>query len=212
MKIAVFDLTGKKVKDITLDKHVFAEEINHKLMAQAVRVYLANQRKARAKALTRADVDRTRKKLYRQKGTGGARHGDRKSPIFVGGGKALGPNGEQNYTLKLSAKMKMAALRSALGLRASEGNVIALSGLQDIKTPKTKIIVSLLEAVLTKEGLRKVVMVVTKDMHEVIKSGHNITYTAMHLDDTLTTYDVLQAHKLLIAEEALETLTKRLTK
>jgi LSU ribosomal protein L4P len=136
-KTDLLDINGKKVGTINLPPEIFAAEVNPPLMAQAVRVYLANQRKAHPKTKTRAEVNRTKAKWYRQKGTGRARHGSRAAPIFVGGGVAHGPTGEQNYQLKMPKKMKKAALFSALTSKFKEKEILVVKGLEKIE-PKPK--------------------------------------------------------------------------
>ena len=110
----VYSTSGKKTSTTSVKKKFFEAKINSSLMAQAIRVYLSNQRQAPAKTKSRGEVKVTKKKVWRQKGTGRARHGSRNAPIFVGGGKAHGPSGTQNYKLKMSKKMKKASLFSAL--------------------------------------------------------------------------------------------------
>ncbi|MGI5828315.1 MAG: 50S ribosomal protein L4, partial [Patescibacteria group bacterium] len=186
--------------------------VNTDLLAQSVRTYLANQRKTTAKAKARSEVSRTTKKVYRQKGTGGARHGDRKAPIYVGGGKAHGPTGEQNFTLTMPKKMKVAALKSALSLKATEGKVVGVAGLGDIKTPKTKTVNTLLQSILTDKDFRKVALVLGPDMKIAVKASRNLAKATPYNVDTLTTYDVINSHTLVVSVEALEILTKRLVK
>ncbi len=208
MKAPVYNLTGAKTKDLILDKDLFASKINKDLIAQATRVYLANQRSAQAKTQTRSEVDRTTKKIYRQKGTGGARHGSRRAPIYVGGGVALGPDGTQNYSLKLSKKMKIAALKSALSQKASEGELIIIEGLTTLKEIKTKIISNLIEKIL--KNPRKVFLVFDKDMSNAQKSSRNISYINCLSASKLTTYEVLNAKTLALSLESLKTLKERL--
>ena len=114
-KVDLYNIKGEKEGKVTLPKEIFETKINKPLLSQAVRVYLANQRDARARAKTRAQVKGSNRKIYRQKGTGGARHGDNKAPIFVGGGKAHPPKGI-NRRLSLPKKMKQLALKSALSI------------------------------------------------------------------------------------------------
>src|SRR5690554_4960009 len=105
MKLTVITATSK-ASSIEVSDAVFGQKANPTLLAQAVRVYLSNLRQGTSKVKTRSEVSRTRAKWYRQKGTGNARHGARSAPIFVGGGVAHGPNGQQNWTKSLSRKMK----------------------------------------------------------------------------------------------------------
>lgn len=134
MKATVFSAKGIKTGQMTLPKE-FGEKVNLNLLAQAIRVYEDRAHIGLAKTKTRAEVNRTKKKLYRQKGTGGARHGSRRAPIFVGGGVAHGPRPIKRE-LFLPAGMKKRALTSALSLKAKNGEVVAVSGVE--KLIKTK--------------------------------------------------------------------------
>ncbi len=123
-----YNLKGEQLEKTTLPDSLFGVLPNNKLVALAVRVYLANNRRSTAKAKTRSEVNRTTAKMYKQKGTGRARHGAASAPIFVGGGKAHGPNGLQNYTLKLSEKMKRGAVVSALSTKAKLKKILVFEG------------------------------------------------------------------------------------
>ncbi len=136
-KVDLYTINGTKSGQIDLPKEIFAAKINEPLMTQAVRVYLSNQRQALARAQTRSEVNRTKAKWFRQKGTGRARHGARSAPIFVGGGKAHGPTGEQNYCLKMSKAMKKKALFSALTAKLKDKEIIIVKGMEKVE-PKTK--------------------------------------------------------------------------
>src|SRR3989344_1501184 len=132
----MYNVRGAKNGSLALPKEVFGVKINQPLMAQAVRVYLANQRQGNASTKSRGDISLTTAKWYRQKGTGRARHGAKSAPIFVGGGVAHGPK-PKDYSLNLPQKMKKAALYSELSLKAKDGEIKILSGLSKI-TPKSK--------------------------------------------------------------------------
>lgn len=134
MKIAVYSIKGVKSGEMTLPKE-FEEKINMSLLAQAVRVYDERAHTGLAKAKTRAEVNRTKKKLYKQKGTGGARHGSRRAPIFVGGGVAHGPRPIRRE-LTLPFKMKRKALAVSLSLKGKNGQVVSVSGLEKVKKTK----------------------------------------------------------------------------
>ena len=116
MKSEIYNIESKKIGDLTLNKSIFDTDYSSDLIAQAIRVYLFNQRSSYAKTKTRSEVAGTRKKVWSQKGTGNARHGNRTAPIFVGGGSALGPDGHQNYTLKMGKKMKEKQADNAVSL------------------------------------------------------------------------------------------------
>jgi large subunit ribosomal protein L4 len=210
MKAPVYNLTGTKIKDIILDKEIFAAKVNEDLMTQAIRVHRGNQRQANAKTLTRSQINRTTKKIYRQKGTGGARHGSRKAPIYVGGGIAHGPRGNQNYSLDLTKKMKIAALKSALSQKATNNNIMIIQGLDKVKEPKTQKFASFLQKAI--QNPRKVSIILDADMQNAKKSIANLPYASAIESSTLNTYQVINTNTLILTEESLKTLKQRLAK
>ena len=133
-KANVYSAKGIRKGSYSLPQ-IFGEKENLPLLAQAIRVYEDRKHLGLAKAKTRAEVERTKKKWYRQKGTGGARHGARSAPIFVGGGVAHGPKGVKR-TLALPVKMKRKALAVALSLKAKEQEVVLVDGLNTLKKAK----------------------------------------------------------------------------
>lgn len=139
MKINIYSIKGVKSGELALPKE-FGEKPNMALLAQAIRVYDGNAHIGMAKTKTRAEVNRTKKKLYRQKGTGGARHGSRRAPIFVGGGVAHGPRPIRRV-LSLPLKMKKKALAVTLSLKAKNGEIVGVSGIDKlIKTKDAQIL------------------------------------------------------------------------
>ena len=154
-----------------------------KLIAQAIRVHLANQRQGTQSTLTRSEVNRTRKKLYKQKGTGGARHGDRKAPIFVGGGVSFAPK-PRDYSLKLSKQMKKKALEAALKMKKTEKiSLIKVNG-------KTQSLAKLL-------NLEKNTLLITKKYDKKIwLAGRNIANLTVVPKNQLNVYEVVKAHKI----------------
>jgi large subunit ribosomal protein L4 len=141
LKIDNYSIKGTKSESVSLPKE-FGEKVNMDLLSQAIRVYEEKDHPGLAKAKTRAEVIRTKKKWYRQKGTGGARHGARSAPIFVGGGAAHGPRPVKRELL-LPEKMKRKALKVALSLKNENKEIVAVNGLS--KIVKTKDIRGLLE-------------------------------------------------------------------
>ncbi len=213
MKLDVFDLTGAKIEQITLPKDIFEAKINEQLMAQAVRVYQGNQRLGNAKSLTRSEISRTTKKVYRQKGTGQARHGSRRAPIYVGGGVAHGPRGNQNYSLDLPKKMRVAALKSALSLLAKEKKILLIKGLSDLKAPKTKDMNKLFTSLIEKPTERRHMgIVVDGKMETAQKSARNLEGVTVLRCQDLTTFEVVKSHWLFMAVESIKILEKRLVK
>ena len=136
MQIEVLDQNGKAAGKTTLNDKVWKVNDNPDLVAQVLNVYMSNQRKGTAHAKTRGDVSGGGRKPWKQKGTGRARHGSRKAPIFVGGGVAFGPR-PRDYSLKMPKKMKKAALFSALSYKQNNGEIKVVRGFEKL-LPKTK--------------------------------------------------------------------------
>lgn len=208
-KVDVYGLTGQKSGQIVLPSDIFAAQIRQPLMTQAVRVYLSNQRKAKAKAKTRAEVSGSGKKIWRQKGTGRARHGDRYAPIFVGGGVAHGPTGKENYKLKMPKKMARQALSAALTSKFRDGELIIVSGLTKIepKTAKMVKILAKLKINLSKTG--KILLILPKIFKNVVLAARNIKGVRLILVGNLNTYEVLNGGKLIFMKEAIEKLREQ---
>ncbi len=143
MQIPIKNIAGEKIADIELRDDIFAIEPNKPVMHQALVRQLANARQGTHSAKTRAEVVGTTAKWYRQKGTGRARHGSRKAPVFVGGGVVHGPK-PRKYTKKMPKKMRRLALRSALSVKAAENQIVVLDELIFDK-PKTKNMVQMLQ-------------------------------------------------------------------
>lgn len=203
-KIKVYDTSGKPIGQIELPEEIFNAKINESLMAQAVRVYLGNQRRARAKAKTRGEVRGSTRKIYRQKGTGRARHGDKYAPIFVGGGKAHGPTGLENFALKMPRKMRRQALFSALTSKLKNQEVMVIDGLAKVK-PKTKAMIKILQSA----GWRtkgKISLVLPASLDNVIRAARNIADLDLLQVGQLNTYRVFNGGRLLLMKESLKTM------
>lgn len=204
----MYDAKGAKHGTFALPKEIFGAKINDVLMAQAVRVYLANQRQGNASTKSRGEVTLTTAKWYRQKGTGKARHGAQSAPIFVGGGVAHGPK-LKDYSLNLPQKMRKAALLSALSLRAKDGDIKILSGLSKIE-PKTKSMFALVKKITDdKKGFAKVLLITNaspKDLDNVYRAGRNIENMEILNARLLNTYQVLKNKNLLFMKESVEVL------
>jgi len=200
-KVNVYNTKGETTGKVSLPKEVFGAKINEQLMAQAVRVYLVNQRKARAKTKTRGEIVGSGRKIYRQKGTGRARHGDRYAPIFVGGGIAHGPRGEVKR-LKMPKKMKRLALFSALTSKLKAKNVIVMEGLEKIK-PKTKEMAKIMQNLKCKG---KISLVLPKPIENVMRAARNIANLKLIQANLLNTYEVLNGGKLIFARDSIKKL------
>ena len=205
MEINCFDTTGKKLKSISVPKWIFGLKPNEELLAQAIRVYLSNQRKAGAKAKTRGEVSGSRRKIWRQKGTGRARHGDKYAPIFVGGGVAHGPKGDQNFSLSLNQKMKRQALLSALAIKFNQNQILAVKGLAKLE-PKTKNFAQLIQAL--KLGDKKVAFVLPKKEEKITRGVKNLAKGRAVLVKLLNPYQILAQDYLVFMPEAIAVLNE----
>lgn len=203
LAVSVYDIKGKKTGTTSLPKEIFGVKINPQLMAQAVRVYLANQRKGTAQTKTRGQVVGSTRKIYRQKGTGRARHGSIRAPIFVHGGVAFGPK-PRDYSLSLPKKMRRRALCSSLTSKREEGAVRIVAKLATI-TPKTKEMAAVLSNLGT--GRRETVLIITPERIEnVQRAARNLEGVRVSPAWALTPYTVLCAKTLVFMEEAIPIL------
>lgn len=169
-KIDLYTVKGVKKETLTLPSS-FDAEVNMRLIAQAMRVYEDGSHVGLAKTKTRAEVNRTTKKLYKQKGTGGARHGSRKAPIFVGGGVAHGPRPLRRI-LNLSTVVKRKALASALSAKVKDGKLVAISGIGAIK--KTNEMNSFIKAVGEELNAKKFTFVLSDKNKEARLRTRNL--------------------------------------
>ena len=180
-----------------LPAELFGAKVNEALLAQSIRVYLANQREGGAKAKTRGEVEGSTRKIYRQKGTGKARHGSIRAPIFVGGGVVFGPVA-RDFHLSMSKSMKRFALISALSAKAKDTIVVDTL---DAIALKTKLVVAALE---TAGATEKVLLVVGNDAHTLKKAARNISYVDILGAKDLYPYALLTHKKIVFTKKALE--------
>jgi large subunit ribosomal protein L4 len=191
------DGTEKGTRD--LPATLFDCKVNEHVMKEAVVSYLANQRQGSASTKERADVRGGSSKPYRQKGTGRARAGTIRSPIWRGGGVTFGPH-PRDFSIHLPKKIKRLALKSALTTRAKDGDVLVIGNIE-YNEPKTKTFAELLLS-LESNG-KKVLFVMDYTKETIIKSARNIPYVKVTLGNMLNTYDVLWADKVIITEGAI---------
>lgn len=200
LTITVYSLLGKEAGTMELPKEVFGKEVNKQLLAQATRVYLTNQKSLTGSTKSRGEVNLTKAKWFRQKGTGRARHGAQSAPIFVGGGVAFGPK-PRKVTLELPKKMKRAALLNALSSKVKDGDVFGVDGL-DKASGKTKEM-----AGFTKNLKLKTALLVTGDKQDnVVRSIRNIPGVNVLPAVQLNAFDVLKHQTLLLTKDAVEKL------
>lgn len=205
---SVYAMSGKAAGKISLPGEIFNAKVNPELMAQAVRVYLFGQRRGTASTKTRGEVRGTTKKIYRQKGTGRARHGAAKAPIFVGGGITFGPR-PHDFSLDFPKKMKKKALFSALTEKLQEEN-LKIVDMGPI-TGKTREMVQTLKnlSLLSKNGsVRKVMVIVDHEGEIVLRASKNIEGVVVQNVSSLNTYEIINSNKIIFMKESIETLKK----
>ena len=200
-KVAVYDMQGSTVGELELNDEIFAAPVNESLMHQAVVMYLANQRRGTAATKTRGAVRGGGRKPWRQKGTGRARHGSIRSPIWVGGGVAFGPE-PRDYGFTMPKKARRQALRSALSSKVAAGNVIILDELQ-LDEPKTRKMVDVLRNL---QVAGKALIVTCDDGRNVVLSARNIPGVVTTRARDLNVYTVLNNEQLVITKQALQAI------
>lgn len=212
LSLEVFDTKGKLSETILLPKEIFGAEVNDKLLAQAVRVYLANQREGSARTKTRSTVHGTTKKAWQQKGTGRARHGSRKAPIFVHGGIAWGPR-PRDFSLSLSKKMRRAALFSALSLKQKSNEIKGIKGLEKL-IPKTKLIVEVLNNLGVNQDNKKILLITPKgkEFENVYRAARNIQGVSLLPADIINAYQIMNNKLILLMDKSLDVITSNFLK
>jgi len=198
INLKVYSQTGSEVSTIKLDKEVFGVEVNEQVMFDAVMTYLANRRQATAKTKKRHEVSGGGKKPFRQKGTGRARAGSSRSPIWVGGGTVFGPDGNQNYTIKQNKKEHKLALKSALTTKVKD--IVVLDKLE--VAGKTKDVLAVLKAFKAEEAK---VMLVSED-EKVLQGAANLGNVIVVSKDNISVYDLLNNDKVVILENDIKEL------
>lgn len=203
----LYTKAGKGSGTVSLPKEIFGQEPNATLVAQAVRVFLARQRKAHAATKSRGQVSATTAKLYKQKGTGRARHGARSAPIFVGGGRAHGPRGNQNWQLRMPRKAAQLAFAGALSDKAADKKVV-VADIENID-PKTRILAAFLKKIYPAIGGVKRLYLVHAASQNLVRAGRNIKGVCLVRADQLNTYDVVASSALVLTRQALGKLEER---
>jgi large subunit ribosomal protein L4 len=190
-----------------LPKEVFGVHINLQIIAQAVRVYRANQREGSASTKTRGEVAGSTRKIYKQKGTGKARHGGIRAPVFVGGGIVFGPR-PRDYAKNLPQVMRVQALTSALSYQQKEGRIVIIEKTNAVE-PKT----AAAAKGLARMEVIKPVLIVVHDAHSpFVKAVRNIKNVTTVPAALVTTYDVVTHKTLCMTKESIEILAKRIEK
>ena len=205
ISVKVLNMAGQEVGKISLAKEVFGIEPHKQAMFNAVQVEQANARQSTAKTKVRHEVSGGGKKPWRQKGTGRARAGSSRSPIWVGGGTVFGPVGNQDFSLSQNKKEHQLAVRSALSLKTPDNLVVVDEIKFDAK--KTKEFVKMLEAL----GANTKSLVVVSEIDEnLFASGRNVDYARIVTTDNVSVYDLLNADKLVISQAAVKEVEEAL--
>lgn len=206
MKVAVLNIKGEETgREISLDKSIFGIEPNEHAVYLDVKNYLANQRQGTAKTKERGEVSGSTRKIKKQKGTGTARAGSIKSPIFRGGGTIFGPK-QRDYGFKLNKKVRKLARKSVLSSRAKEK---AIQILEDFtfEAPKTKEFISILNSLSVSD--KKSLLLVSDKNKNVFLSSRNLKKAHVSTVDEVNTYDLINAERLILCEGTLEQLKER---
>ena len=209
MELSVINIKGEDTgKKITLSEEIFGIAPNEHAVYLDVKQYLANQRQGTHKAKERGEVNYSTRKLKRQKGTGGARAGSRRSPIMVGGGRIFGPR-PRDYGFKINKKTKVLARKSVLAAKAQANAVMILENFT-FDAPKTKDYLQFLDA-HSLTG-KKTLLILGEADNNVYLSGRNIPKTKITTASQVNTYELLHADRLLISEPALIVLDNLLNR
>ena len=209
MEISVLNIKGQETgRKVTLNEEIYGIEPNDHVLYLDVKQYLANQRQGTHKAKERSEHAGSTRKLGRQKGGGGARHGDINSPLLKGGGRVFGPR-PRDYRTKLNKKVKVLARKSALSYKAQEDAIIVVEDFS-FEAPKTKDFINVVKN-LKVEG-KKLLLVLPESNTNVYLSARNLQRTEVILASSLNSYKVLNADVLVVTENSLETIDGILTK
>jgi large subunit ribosomal protein L4 len=205
MKVAVHNITGKETtKKVDLSKDVFGVEPNDHAIYLDVKQYLAAQRFGTHKTKERSDVKGSRRKIRKQKGSGAARVGDIKNPLFRGGGRVFGPR-PRSYDFKVNKKVKRLARKSALSYMAKDKNIIVLEDF-NLDTPKTKSYTELLSNFDLLDN--KTILVLAESNKNIFLSSRNLKKAKVVLASELNTYDVMNANKLMVMKSSIKEIEK----
>lgn len=196
---------ANKFSTVTVSDEVFGAAVNEDLLSQAIRVYLSNKRQGTSRVKTRSEITGSRRKIWKQKGTGNARHGAKSAPIFVGGGVAHGPKGIENWSRDLSKKMKKKALVTALSAQAE--NVVVADNFSEIEG-KTKNAARFLETINVTG--KKVLLILDTSSQAVLRAFHNIPRVTVMQDALVNALDIASADSIVMTKAALKNIEARL--
>lgn len=205
--IDVFDLTGKRVEKFEMDPDIFGAKVNEKVMYQAIQAYRNNQRQGSASTKTRGKVRGGGRKPWRQKGTGRARVGSIRSPLWRGGGKVFGPH-TRDYSIRLPKKIKCVALISGLSAKYRDGEILMLKEDPIFEKPKTKDFAKIL-SVLKIDGQTCLYLVWNPQVN-FIKSARNLEKLKVKSSNDFNLYDLLTKDRVIFSKETYKKIIERL--
>ena len=206
MELSVYKIDGSESgKKVVLDEKVFGIEPNDHAIWLDVKQYLANQRQGTHKTKDRSEVAYSTKKLIRQKGSGGARHGSLKAGIYVGGGRVFGPK-PRDYGFKLNKKLKRLARCSALTYKAKENAIVMVEPFS-MDAPKTKEFLQILSNI--KAGSRQVLFVLPENSANIYLSSRNLPEVKVVTVDEISTYAIMKAHSMVLVDGVQDILSSR---
>ncbi|OGK18046.1 50S ribosomal protein L4 [Candidatus Roizmanbacteria bacterium RIFCSPLOWO2_12_FULL_40_12] len=196
-----YDITGTRKPSMKVSSEIFDKKVSEKLLAQYVRVYLANQRQGNASTKSRADVNLSKHKIYRQKGTGKARHGAKSAPIFVGGGITFGPK-PRDFSLNFNKKQKKSALFGALTLAFQKQNILGLVDSATEVKPKTKEVAAFFKK-LNLENKRVLFVLPKLEKNNLVLAARNISNVKLMDARSLNTFEVMKQEKIIFLKNAI---------
>ncbi len=209
MKVAVLDIKGKETgRTVELADSIFGIEPNNHALYLDVKQYLANQRQGTHKSKERAEISGSTRKIKKQKGSGTARAGSIKSPLFKGGGRVFGPR-PKDYSFKLNKSLKRLARKSALSIKVKEQNLIVLEDF-NFETPKTKNLIEVLKTFSLAD--KKSMFVFGESNNNVYLASRNLSRTNVVSASSINTYNLVNSNKLILIESALEEIEINLNK
>ncbi len=206
IKVKVYNQSGQEIKDVTLDKSAFDVNIKPALVAEVAVAMLANQRKPYAHTKGRSDVRGGGRKPWKQKGTGRARHGSIRSPLWIGGGVTFGPSKEKNFTKKINKKVKINALRMVLTDRARQNNIIIFDDIK-FNEIKTKAVADWLKIKPLVD--KKIIIVLNRYDKNIERSARNIPKVKVVSLSSLNLLELLEYPYLVLTESVLDNLVKK---
>jgi len=214
MKIDIYNQEGKKIEQLNLPKEIFEKDFNSDLVHQVLVCMQANRRRVIAHTKDRGEVRGGGKKPWRQKGTGRARHGSIRSPLWIGGGVTFGPTKERNYKKNIPLKMKRNALKCVLSQKLRDKEIFVIDAL-NIEEPKTKIIGDILEKFVKgvkKERFKTLLIILDKKDDKIIRAVKNIPNIDVIEARNLNALDIASYRDLLITKKSIKTIKDILEK